>query len=290
MSRIVRGVTRDGSVRFFVIDSKEIVNKAIGYHHTTPVCTAALGRVLTGASLMGCMLKNRGDTLTLQFRGDGPAGTVMGVSDFCGNVKGYIANPEADLPLKENGKLDVGGVIGKGGMYVLKDEGAQEPYIGVSEIVSGEVAEDLTAYFAASEQTPTLCALGVLVDVDRSCRAAGGIIVQVLPGADEAVIGRIENNAGRLANVSSLFDEGMTPEGVAALALEGVEYDLFDEIPVAYLCDCSRERMGRGIASLPESDLDEIFSDRDEAEAVCRFCGKKYRFKREELRLFASRK
>ncbi len=286
MSRILRGVTKDGSARFFVIDSKDIVNSAIACHHTAPTATAALGRVLTGASLMGCMLKNKGDSLTLQFRGDGPAGMVMAVSDYCGCVKGYISNPLADLPLRADGKLNVGGVIGKGSMYVLKDEGEKEPYIGISEIVSGEVAEDLTSYFANSEQTPALCALGVLVDTDRTCKAAGGIIVQVLPFADEETISAIESNAPSLGNISRLFAQGMRPEDVVALAFRGVEFDFFDEIEVGYVCDCSRERMGRGMASLPPSDLDEIYSDRECAEAVCRFCGKKYFFRREDLSSF----
>lgn len=283
MSRIVRGVTRDGSARFFIIDSKEIVNAAIGYHHTSPTASAALGRVLTGASLMGCMLKNKGDSLTLQFRGDGPAGIVLAVSDYCGNVKGYMSDPGADLPLKKNGKLDVGGLIGKGSLCVVRDEGEKEPYVGISSIVSGEIAEDLASYYAESEQTPTLISLGVLIGVDRTCRAAGGVIVQVLPGADDATVSKIEENAGRISSVSALFDAGKTCEEVATLALDGVEYDLFDEIGVSYLCDCSRERMGRGIASLQEGDLEEVFSEKEEAEAVCRFCGKRYLFTKEEV-------
>lgn len=283
MSRIIRGVTRDGSARFFIIDSKDIVNAAHRYHRTSPTATAALGRVLTGASLMGCMLKNKGSSLTLQFRGSGPAGLVLAVSDYCGCVKGYMASPKADLPLKPNGKLDVGGLIGKGGMFVIRDEGEGEPYIGISDIVSGEIAEDLASYFVTSEQTPTLVALGVLVGVDRSCEAAGGVIVQALPGADDAVIARIEENAGRLTNISSLFAAGKTCEEVAGTLLEGVEYDLFDEIAAEYLCDCSRERMGRGIASLGGEDLGEIFDEEGRTEAVCRFCGKKYSFTKEQI-------
>ena len=288
MGRILRGVTSDGSARFFVIDSKDIVNTAVGYHHTAPTATAVLGRVLTGAALMGCMLKNKDDSLTLQFRGDGPAGLVMAVSDDCGCVRGYIANPDVDLPLRKDGKLDVGGAVGKGGMYVIRDEGEKEPYIGISPIVSGEIAEDITSYFANSEQTPTLCALGVLVDVDRTCRAAGGIIVQALPMADDEVLSKIEENAGNLRNISKLFDAGMRCEDVADLALRGIPFEFFDEIKADYLCNCSRDRMGRGVASLPKSDLDEIFEGKKTAEAVCRFCGKKYEFTREELPGFLS--
>ena len=286
MGRILRGVTRDGSARFFVIESTDIVNTAVSYHHTTPTATAVLGRVLTGASLLGCMLKNKDDSLTLQFRGDGPAGVVMAVSDDCGCVRGYIQNPDVDLPLREDGKLDVGGAIGRGSMYVLKDEGEKEPYIGISPIVSGEIAEDLTSYFASSEQTPTLCALGVLVDTDRTCKASGGIIVQALPMADGEVLGKIEENAEALRNISRLIASGMKGEDIADLALRGVPYDFFDEIKADYLCNCSRERMGRAIASLPEKDLDEIFDENEEAEAVCRFCQKKYKYRREELKGF----
>lgn len=290
MSRIIRGVTKDGSARFFVIESKEIVNEAIRCHKTEPTATAVLGRVLTGASLMGCMLKNKDDSLTLQFRGDGPAGTVLAVSDYCGCVKGYIEHPETDLPLKPNGKLDVGGAVGRGSMYVMKDEGEKEPYIGISNIVSGEIAEDITSYFANSEQTPTLCALGVLVDKDRTCRAAGGIILQVLPFADTKTVDAIEQNAGKLGSISRLFDSGLRCEDIAGIALEGVEFDLFDEIDVCYSCNCSRERMGRGLASLPDSDLDEVYAESDTAETVCRFCNKKYSFKREELGKYVKRK
>ena len=283
MGRIIRGITTDGSARFFVIDSTDIVSAAIGYHHTAPTATAALGRVLTGASLMGCMLKNMGDSLTLQFRGDGPAGTVLAVSDDCGNVKGCIADPGADLPRKENGKLNVAGAIGKGSMYVIRDEGEKEPYIGISPIVSGEIAEDLTDYFAHSEQTPTLCALGVLVNPDRTCRAAGGVIVQALPMADEQTLAALEKNAGNLSRVSSLFADGKTCEQVAEIAMEGVPFELYDEIEANYRCDCSKERMGRGIAALGQADVEEIFKDAGSAEAVCRFCRKKYVFTRDEI-------
>ena len=284
MSRIIRGVTKDGSARFFVIESKDIVEEGRKLHHTCPTGTATLGRVLTGASLLGCMLKNKGDSLTLQFRGDGKAGTVLAVSDDCGCVKGYIAHPDCDLPLKPNGKLDVGGAIGRGSLYVLKDEGEKEPYIGVSEIVSGEVAEDLTSYFAHSEQIPTLCALGVLVDTDGSCKATGGMIIQVLPFAAEETVEAIEKNASALSGISGLFAAGKSCEEVAALALSGVEYDLFDEIPVSYLCDCSKERMAKGLAGLRKEDLADIFDEEGKAQAVCRFCGKTYVFHKEEFK------
>ncbi|MBP3321478.1 MAG: Hsp33 family molecular chaperone HslO [Clostridia bacterium] len=283
-SKITRGMTSDGSARFFVINSTEMVNEAVRLHHTMPTATAALGRVLTVTSLMGSMLKNKGDSLTVQFRGDGPVGTVLAVSDYYGNVKGYVGNPSCDLPLKANGKLDVGGAIGAGGLYVLKDEGEKEPYTGISPIVTGEVAEDLTHYFAISEQTPTLCSLGVLVDTDLSCKAAGGVIVQLLPFAEDGVIDALEKNAPKITNISRLFDAGLSNEEIAAIALEGIEYDLFDEIEVDYHCDCSKERMARGICSLPEKDIDELFEKEKNIETVCHFCGKTYGFSEEEVR------
>ncbi len=282
-SKITRGMTSDGSARFFVINSTEIVNEAVRLHHTAPTATAALGRVLTGASLMGCMLKNKGDSLTLQFKGDGPAGTVLAVADYCGNVKGYIANPACDLPLKENGKLDVGGAVGAGGLYVLKDEGEKEPYAGISPIINGEIAEDLTHYFARSEQTPTLCALGVLVDIDYTCKAAGGVIIQLLPFADDAVIDGIEKNIPKISNVSALFEKGLSNEEIASIALEGIEFDFFDEIEVGYRCDCSRDRMARGVISLPDSDLQDLFLEENFIETVCHFCAEKYIFTKEEV-------
>lgn len=282
-SKITRGMTSDGSARFFIINSTDIVNEAIRLHKTAPTATAALGRVLTGASIMGSMLKNKDDSITIQFRGDGPLGSVLAVADYCGNVKGYVVNSACDLPLKANGKLDVGGAIGRGGLYVIKDEGDKEPYSGISPIVTGEIAEDLTHYFAISEQTPTLCALGVLVDTDYSCKAAGGVIVQLLPFADDGVIDALEKNAPQIANVSRLFEKGMTNEEIAAVALEGLEYDFFDEIEVDYRCDCSRDRMARGICSLPDSDIAELFAEEKNIETVCHFCGKTYEFSADEV-------
>jgi molecular chaperone Hsp33 len=232
---------------------------------------------------MGSMLKNKDDSVTVQFRGEGPLGTVLAVADYCGNVKGYVGNAACDLPLKENGKLDVGGAIGPGGLYVIKDEGEKEPYSGISPIVTGEVAEDLTHYFAISEQTPTLCALGVLVDTDYTCKAAGGVIVQLLPFADDGVIDILEKNAPKIANVSKLFDSGLSNEEIAAVALEGIEFDFFDEIEVSYKCDCSRDRMARGICSLPDGDIEELFEKEKTIETVCHFCGKSYEFSEEEV-------
>lgn len=276
-------MTRCGQARVMVINSTDIVNKMISYHNTTPTASAVLGRTLTGASLMGCMLKDKGNSLTLSFRGNGPAGVVMAVSDYMGNVKGCIQNPGVDLPLKPNGKLDVSGAIGKGVMQVVKDIGLKEPYIGVSQIVSGEIAEDITSYFFESEQTPTVLALGVLIDTDLSCKAAGGIIIQLLPGADDDIIDKIEKNAHGFTSVSSMFASGMTNEQVMQAAMTGIEYDLFDELDVGYVCDCSTERTERAVISLGKKELEEIYKTQDKIEVTCRFCDKKYYFEKDYI-------
>ena len=271
-------MTRDGSAVAMITDSTDIVNKAIEYHKTSPVASAALGRVLTAASLMGSRLKNRDDSVTLTFKGDGPAGVIMAVADYYGNVKGYIENPSVDLPLKPNGKLDVAGAVGAGYLSVVRDVGLKEPMTGISEIVSGEIAEDLVAYFGSSEQTPTLLSLGVLVDRDLSCAGAGGVFVQLLPNADDAVADALEKNVVKVTGVSSLIAQGVSCETLLSYVLDGVEYDLFDETEVGYVCDCSRERMLRAVRSLGKEELGRIFAEQKTVEVCCRFCNKKFSF------------
>ena len=286
---ILRAMSQDGSARIFVINSTAIVNEAIRYHQTTPTASAALGRVLTAASLMGVQLKEKDNLLTLSFRGDGPAGTILASADYYGNVKGYIQNPGVDVPKKSNGKLNVSAAVGHGYMTVTKDLGMREPYISQSPIVSGEIAEDVTSYYATSEQTPTLCALGVLVDVDYTCKGAGGVLIQLLPFADEAVIAKLEENSAALSNVSRLFDEGKTLEEIADIALSGIEYDPFDVLDVAYKCDCTRDRMQRALISVGKKDLAEMFAEQvaegkpEELEISCRFCNKAYTFGKKDL-------
>ena len=292
-STILRAMTRDGSARAYVINSTEIVNDAIKYHKTAPTASALLGRTLTATSVMGTMLPENGDTLTVAIRGTGLAGTTLCCADYFGNVKGYVSNPMADLPPKSNGKLDVSGIVGGGLLCVMKDVGDEVPFNGTIELVSGEVAEDIAQYYAVSEQTPTLCALGVLINPDFSCAGAGGVFIQLLPFPDEEIIVKLEENAKKLTGLSGTFADGMSNEDILKLALDGIEYDLFDEIEVEYKCDCSRERTGRALMSLGKKEVTEIFDEakakgeKEETTLECHFCDKKYTFTRDEaLALF----
>ena len=288
-STILRGMTRDGSARVMVINSRELVNEMIRVHKTAPTATAALGRLVTASSMIGTMLPENGDTVTLNFTSEGEIEKMIAVADYFGNVKSYIKNPLADPERKPNGKLDVSAAVGPGSFSVIKDVGGKEPVSGTIEIVSGEIAEDIATYFAKSEQVPTLLSLGVLVDKDYSCLAAGGVLVQLLPFPEEETVSLIERNASDLSNISALFKEGKSNEEIFAIAMRDIPFDLFDVIEVEYKCDCARERMRKKIASLGKSEIKNMFDEQEregkarELTAICRFCNTQYTFKEKDL-------
>ena len=280
---LISAMTRDGSARILCADTKEITQTAISIHSLSRTAAAALGRTLTAASIMGYMLQDDHSSITLQFRGDGPIGTIVCVSDARGNVRGYCEHPALELPANEAGKIDVGGAVGRGLLYVIRDLGLETPYIGQSPIVTGEIAEDITEYFAKSEQTPTVCALGVRVNRDGTCKSSGGFILQLLPFADESIIPKLEENLKTIDSVSALLAEGLTPEEIIAKVYSGIEYDLFDPEEISYRCNCSRERYYNAIKSLSKDDFEKLREKDEPIEACCQFCGKKYVFKLDEF-------
>ena len=288
-STILRAMTRDGSARILVINSRKMVNDTIGYHKTTPTASAALGRLVTATSMIGTMLPENGDTVTVSIDGDGEAGRLLAVGDYFGNVKGYIQNPMANPPKKPNGKLDVGAAVGEGTISFVKSVGNIEPQIGTIELVSGEIAEDIATYFAKSEQIPTVLSLGVLIDTDYSCLAAGGVLIQLMPFPDEETVDLIERNAQDLVNISRYFDRGLTNEEIMDIAMRDIPYDIFDTIEVGYKCDCSAKRMQEKIKSLGKAEILKMLDEQvaegkpRELTAICRFCNSEYTFTEGQL-------
>lgn len=267
------------------VDTTDIVGRAEEIHKTSAVCTAALGRLLTAGAMMGNMLKGKDDTITLRVNGDGPTGSVIVVSDFNGDVRGYIQNPIVEIPLNSKGKLDVGGAVGKNGLlYVLKDLGLKEPFSGSVPLVSGEIAEDITSYYALSEQIPTVCALGVLVNPDLTVKAAGGYIIQLLPAASDATIDKLEKSITELKSVTSMLDSGMTPEEIIRLALKDFEVEVLYSQDIEYKCNCSKDRVSKALISLGREELEEMAEDENCTEVNCHFCDKVYKFSKDDLK------
>lgn len=280
---MVRATAANAQIRAFACTTRETVESARKAHNTTPVVTAALGRLLGAGAMMGSMLKGEKDLLTLQIKGDGPAGGITVTADSMGNVKGYADMPAVLIPPKQNGKLDVSGAIGNGFLRVIKDMGLKEPYVGQTELQTGEIAEDLTYYFAASEQVPSGVGLGVLVEKDYTVRQAGGFIVQIMPFAEEGIIGRLEHNLQKVKSVTDILDNGKTPEQLLEILLEGMDIEITDKMPVAFTCNCSKDRIEKVLAGIGREELKEMIDDGEPIEVNCHFCNTNYSFSVEEL-------
>ena len=282
--QIVRAITSDGLVKASAITGTELVERARQIHRLLPVATAALGRALMGASMMGDQLKEEKGTVTLRIKGGGPLGTITAVSDHLGNVRGYVQNGMVDFTEKAPGKLDVGAAVGsQGTLTLIRDMGLREPYVGTVELLSGEIAEDLAAYFVESEQIPTACALGVLIGTDQSVTSAGGYLIQLLPGAGEEIIGKVERGVARVGSVSRALEHGMTARELLEQVLSEFRLEILEEHPVEYRCYCSRARVETALISLGRQELDDMIREQGQAEVTCQFCDKVYRFTKEEL-------
>ena len=280
---LIRATAANGQVRAFGVTSGELTETAKNAHDTSPVATAALGRLMSAAVMMGADLKGENDLLTLRMEGDGPMGGLLATADSHGNVKGYAFHPEVLLPPNAKGKLDVGGALGAGMLSVVKDIGLKEPYVGQTNLVSGEIAEDLTYYYAASEQIPCSIALGVLMNKDNTVRQAGGFMIQLLPGASDELIDRLEERLGELPSITALLDAGKTPEEILSGLLGDFDLEILEKKPVQFHCDCSRERVERAIVSIGKKEIREMIEEGKPIEAGCQFCNKKYSFSVEEL-------
>jgi molecular chaperone Hsp33 len=280
---IVRATAAESRIRAYAATTRALVEHARMIHHTSPVATAALGRLLTAGSMMGCMMKNEQDILTLQIKSEGPIKGLLVTADAHANVKGYVYNPDVDLPSKAKGKLDVGKAVGSGILRVIKDLGLKEPYVGQTELVSGEIAEDLTYYFATSEQVPSSVALGVLVDTDYTVKRAGGFIIQVMPFCDKSIIDALEKKIDGIEGITSLLDADMSPEMIIEQILGEFGVQLLDKIPTKYHCSCTKERVEKAILSIGREDIQEIIDDNEPIEVNCHFCNSNYMFDADDL-------
>lgn len=281
---IIRATAADAGIRAFAATTKELVEKARQIHDTSPVITAVLGRLLTGGVMMGTMLKGEDDLLTLQVSGDGPVRGMTVTAGSNGTVKGYAVEPQVMLPKNAAGKLDVGGAVGRGTLRVIKDMGLKEPYVGQTALQTGEIADDLTYYFAASEQVPSSVGLGVLMEKNNTVKQAGGFIIQLMPFAGEEVIGALEKNLAAFSTVTTVLDEGKTPEEMLQQLLAGLDPVITEKVTCRYECSCSRERMERAIISIGKKDIEEMINDGEAIEVNCQFCGNSYHFSVEELK------
>ena len=280
---MVRATAADGFIRAFAAATKETVETARTAHNTSPIITAALGRTLTAGAMMGSMMKGDNDLLTIRIEGDGPAGMILVTADSAGHVKGYAANPQVMLPPNADGKLDVSGAVGQGQVVVIRDIGLKDPYVGHTDIISGEIAEDLTYYFASSEQTPSSVGLGVLMNVENTVRQAGGFIIQLMPDIPDELIDALEKALADIPSVTSMLDLGMAPEDILYRILGGMKLEILDKQPVSFYCGCTKDRFARGIASIQKKDIREMVDAGEDIEVCCRFCGKKYYFTPKEL-------
>lgn len=281
---IVRAMTADGYVKAVAVTGRDLVERARNIHTLLPMATAALGRALLGASMMGDMLKEQKGSLTLQIKGGGPLGTVLAVSDYEGNVRGYVQNPHVELMEKHQGKLDVGAAVGSTGtLTVIRDIGLKEPYVGSIGLFSGEIADDLAMYFVESEQIPTACALGVLVGTDQSVTSAGGYLIQLLPGASDDIIDKIEAGVHRVGSVSHALEGGLDGEGLLRAVLSDFQLEILEKHPVEYRCYCSRDRVTRALISMGREELSSLIHEQGQADLTCQFCDKVYHYSQEQL-------
>ena len=281
---IVRATAADASIRAFAINAKEMVETARVDHNTTPVITAALGRLLAAGAMMGSMMKGEKDVLTLRIQCSGPAKGLTVTADSKGNVKGFVANPDVELPPNAKGKLDVGGALDLGVLSVIKDMGLKEPYVGQCQLQTGEIAEDLTYYFATSEQTPSAVGLGVLVETEGSVKQAGGFILQLMPYTSDEVIEKLEKRIGEMDTVTNMLERGLSPEGILEEILGDFGLEITDTLDTQFYCDCSKERVSRALSTINKKDLDDIINDGESIEVKCQFCNKAYHFDIDELK------